>query len=57
MKIFIILFTLLSACTAKEIKIAEDVIEGEVKTGEKVLEDLSVTSSSERMPPIYSFNF
>lgn len=57
MKTFIILLTLLSACTPTEIKVIEDIIEGEVKTGEKVMEDLSYNSSNKRMPPIYNVKF
>ena len=38
---FIVILLFLTSCTPTEVKVMEDIIEGEVKTGEKVMEDLS----------------
>lgn len=46
MRNLIILFTFLSACTAKEMLMTEDFIQGEVKTTEKILEDMSGAPST-----------
>jgi hypothetical protein len=34
---------ILASCTAKELKITEDFIEGEIETAEKIMQDLSAT--------------
>jgi len=43
MKNIVLLSFFLASCTAKEMKITEDIIEGEVQTVEQVMKDLSAT--------------
>lgn len=52
-----ILFTLLHACTAREIMITEDFIEGELKTTEKILEDMTGAQNIKSMTVPLQYKF
>jgi hypothetical protein len=56
MKYFIPLL-LLSACTTKEMKVTDDIIQGELKIAETVMSDITAIQAQKTRPKVQLVNF